>query len=236
MLKTDLEYARLRTVLATVALSVIMVVCLCDKTWSNGWTAAALNAVNLGIFATHIAYYRDMALARLLLFGLGLGIVELAADALCIRYTHTLDYSVAQTPMLGLSPFWMPTAWMIVAMQIGYLGSLLMRRFGAIPGAALTALLGAVNIPFYEEMAYHAHWWRYENCLRIGHTPIYIIVAEMLIGLMLGPLAVNAMRAGSGWRQAIAAGFLGGLGTIIGGIIGYGLVERIPGYFKMLTR
>ena len=43
---------------------------------------------------------------------------------------------------------------------------------------ALTAVLGAVNIPFYEEMAYHAHWWQYQNCRMLGHTPLYIIVAE----------------------------------------------------------
>ena len=92
---------------------------------------------------------------------------------------------------------------------------------------ALTALLGAVNIPFYEEMAYHAHWWQYQNCLRIGHTPVYIIVAEMVIGLTLGPLAIRAMHADSTWRHAAWAGLIGGLSTIWGGLIGYGLVERV---------
>ena len=142
------ESARLRTVLATVALSVFTVLLLRDKPWSDGRTALALNAVSIALFLAHIIFYRDAVLARLLLFGLGLGVVELAADALCIRYTRTLDYSVAHSPSLGLSPFWMPTAWMVVAAQIGYLGRLLLRRFGSVRGMAFDrALLGAVNIP-----------------------------------------------------------------------------------------
>jgi hypothetical protein len=221
------ERARLRTVLATAALSILTVLVLRDRPWSDGRTALALNGVSIALFLAHVAYYRDAVLARLLLFGLGLGVVELAADALCIRYTRTLDYSVAHSPLLGLSPFWMPTAWMVVAAQLGYLGRGLIARFGTAGGMALTALLGAVNIPFYEEMAYHAHWWRYENCRMLGHTPLYIIVAELLIGLTLGPLAAGAMRAGATWRDAAAAGLIGGLGTIWGGLIGYGLVERV---------
>lgn len=221
------EHARLRTVLATVALSVVTVVVLRDRPWSDGRTALALNAVSLSLFLGHVAYYRDAVLARLLLFGLGLGATELAADALCVRYTGTLDYSVAHSPLLGLSPFWMPTAWLVVAAQIGYLGRRMMARLGTAAGMVMTALLGAVNIPFYEEMAYHAHWWRYAHCRMLGHTPLYIIVAELLIGLTLGPLAAWAMRAGATWRDAAAAGLIGGLGTIGGGLIGYGLVERV---------
>jgi len=224
---TQRDRARLRTVLGTVALSVITVILLYDKPWSNGRTAIALNLVNISLFLAHILYYRDMVMARLLLFGLAFGIVELAADALCVRFTHTLDYSVAGSPMLGLSPFWMPTAWMIVAAQIGYLGLCLIRWLGIGRGILLTAMLGAINIPFYEEMAYHAHWWQYENCRRWGHTPVYIIAAELIIGLTLGPLAGWAMREGATGRDALLAGFVGGLSTIWGGLIGYGLVEKI---------
>ncbi len=222
-----LERTRLHTVLATIALSVVTVTLLYDRSWSRGWTALALNLACLGVFAAHLIVYRDRVMARLLLFGLGMGLVELIADALCVRFTGTLDYSVAGSPMLGLSPFWMPTAWLVVGTQIGYLGAWLMRRVGTGKGLALTALLGAVNIPFYEEMAYHAHWWRYQRCLRLGHTPVYIIVAELIIGLTLGPLAGWVMRPRSTWRDALAAGLVGGLSTIWGGLVGYGLVERI---------
>ncbi len=227
MTYTQWEQKRLHTVLATVALSVLTVSMLRDQPWSDGRTALALNLISIGVFLWHIVRYEDRVLARLLLFGLGLGVVELLADALCIRFTGTLDYTVAHSPMLWLSPFWMPTAWMVVAAQIGFLGHRAIARFGTILGMALTALLGAVNIPFYEEMAYHAHWWQYRNCRRLGHTPLYIIVAEMVIGLTLGPLALRAMRADATWRHALIAGLVGGLSTIWGGLIGYGLVERV---------
>lgn len=186
-----LDTARLRTVLATIALSLLTVVLLRDRPWSDGRTALGLNIASLAVFLAHIFRYRDPVMARLLLFGLCFGVTELGADALCVRYTRTLDYSVAHSFLLGLSPFWMPTAWMVVAAQIGYLGHRLIQRVGTGWGMAGTALLGAVNIPFYEEMAYHAHWWRYAHCRMLGHTPLYIIVAELIIGLTLGPLTAG---------------------------------------------
>ena len=227
MTSAAIEQKRLQTVLVTVALSVLTVAVLRDRPWSDGQTAIALNTVSIALFLWHIAKYKDRVLARLLLFGLGLGIIELLADALCVRFTNTLDYTAAHSPMLWLSPFWMPTAWMVVAAQIGYLGHRFIARLGTGVGMALTALLGAVNIPFYEEMAYHAHWWQYRNCRMLGHTPVYIVAAELLIGLTLGPLAIRAMHADATWRSALIAGLIGGLSTIWGGLIGYGLVERV---------
>lgn len=221
-----IDRARMAVILVTLALSVVTVSVVHDQPWSDGKVAAGLSFVENAIALGYLAWSRDRIMGRLLLFGLGLGIVELLADALCVRYTQTLDYSVAHSAMLWLSPWWMPSAWMLVAAQIGYLGDWMMTRFGDRRGMALTALLGAVNIPFYEEMAYHAHWWRYGNCKMIGHTPIYIIVAELLIGLTLGPLARMAMT-GKTWKTAVYAGIIGGLGTIAAGLIGYGLVERI---------
>jgi len=97
---------------------------------------------------------------------------------------------------------------------------------GAWRGAAVSAVLGACLIPFYEEMAFHAHWWRYVDCKMVGHTPLYIIAAEFVIGAALGPLALVALRERS-WRAAAVAGALAGVSTIVGGLIGYGLVERI---------
>ena len=54
-------------------------------------------------------------MARLILFGLITGFVELAADAWIVDVTHTLDYSVGGGPMIWRSPFWMPFAWEILS-------------------------------------------------------------------------------------------------------------------------
>lgn len=220
------ESARLRTVLITIATSVIAVAIFAGKPWSDGRTAALLCAINGTTFALHILRYRDAAMARLLAFGACLGIVELIADALCVHFTGTLDYSVANSGMIWESPWWMPIAWMMVASQIGYLGARLVERVGVWRGAILSAIIGAINIPFYEEMARHAHWWEYQFCRMLPgtHTPVYIIVAELIIGLSLGPLAHIALRNPS-WRDAVIAGLLAGIATILGGLIGFGIAE-----------
>lgn len=222
------EKARLRTVLITVATSVVAAVFFAGKPWSDGRTAAILCAINGTTFAVHILRHRDVAMARLLVFGACLGIVELIADALCVRFTGTLDYSAAKSAMIWESPWWMPLAWMLVASQIGYLGARFVERVGLWRGAILSALVGAINIPFYEEMARYAHWWEYQFCRMLPgtHTPLYIVVAELLIGLALGPLARAALRNPS-WRGAIVAGLLAGAVTIIGGLVGYGVAEGL---------
>lgn len=228
MLPSDpLEPARLRTVLFTVALSVAGASFFAFGPYpSDGRTAVLLNAVNGAVFALHLLRFRDAAVLRLLLFGLALGLVELVADFLCVRFTGTLDYTPANSPMLWESPWWMPLAWALVGAQVGYLGGRFVERVGLWRGATASALLGACLIPFYEEMAFHAHWWRYVDCKMIGHTPLYIIAAEFVIAAALGPLAFAALRTRS-WRTAAAVGTLAGLSTIVGGLIGYGLVERI---------
>src|SRR5213075_2951491 len=129
-----------------------------------------------------------LARARFLLFGLVVGFTELAADAWPVDYMHTLDYSIGGGPMLWRSPFWMPLAWEVVAVQFGYIGLRLSERFGG-QGLMAVALLGAVNIPFYEEMAKRIHWWQYRGCRMISGTPYYIILGELGIALALAVLA-----------------------------------------------
>ncbi len=221
-----LEAARLRTVLLTVATSVFAVAIFAGKPWSDGTTAALLSAVNLTSFVVHIVRFRDTGMARLLWWGLCLGVVELVADALCVHFTGTLDYRMARSAMIWESPWWMPFAWMLVGTQIGYLGTRFIERFGAVRGAALSALVGAVNIPFYEEMARYAHWWEYQFCrmLPMTHTPVYIVIAELVIGCALAPCARVALR-GTSWREATIAGIVAGIATIIGGLIGFGIAE-----------
>ncbi len=222
------EKARLRTVLITVATSVVAVAFFAGKPWSDGRTAILLCAINGLTFTLHIARYRDAAIARLLLWGFCLGCIELIADALCVHFTGTLDYSVARSAMIGESPWWMPLAWMLVAAQIGYLGARFVERVGIAKGAVLSAIIGAINIPFYEEMARYAHWWEYQFCRMLPHThtPVYIVVAELLIGLSLGPLARVALRHAS-WRDAALAGLLAGIVTIVGGLVGFGVAEGV---------
>ena len=210
--------------LFSVALSVSFSFACSHWANSDGRSAIALNLLNLALFVWYTIKTREKALACLLFAATAFGLVELLADFLCVRCTHTLDYSVAHSAMLLESPWWMPLSWALVAVQVGALGDVAVLRFGLIRGALLTGLLGALLIPFYEEMAWGAHWWRYRNCLMLGHTPVYIIVAEAVIGGGLALLGHFALRARSA-REAALLGAAAGLVTILGGLFGWGLVE-----------
>jgi len=203
-----LERDRLRVVIATIVINIVAVSLLTFAPWSDWRTGVALNVVDNCLLVGFVLVRSDALLARFLLFGLVVGFTELAADAWLVDYTHTLDYSIGGGPMIWRSPFWMPLAWEVVAVQFGYIGLRLWERFGKL-GLFLIALLGAINIPFYEEMARRIHWWQYSGCPMISFTPWYIILGEFGIALAFALLA-RTLRRGS-VRTAIIAGVAGGL-------------------------
>lgn len=230
---TNLENSRRRVVLAGVTLSVCGSVLFALWPGSDGKTAVGLNLANLALLAVYLFTTKDRPLARLLLFGFVFGAVELLADALCVRMTKTLDYSPARSAMLFESPWWMPSAWAVVALQTGYIGAWALDRRGWLKGLALALLIGTVQIPFYEELAYYASWWRYQNCRMLGHTPLYIIVAEGLIVAGLAPLARHVLGKSSDLKAAAMLGALAGLWTTLAGMLGYGVCEFIPNGFRL---
>ena len=190
--------ARLYVVIATIVINVVAVSLLTFAPWSDWRTGAALNFVDNCLLVGFVLARRDALLARFLLFGLVVGFTELAADAWLVDYTHTLDYSIGGGPMIWRSPFWMPLAWEVVAVQFGYIGLRLWERFGKL-GLLMIALLGAINIPFYEEMARRIHWWQYSpESIRgmISFTPWYIILGEFGIACVFALLA-RSLRRGS---------------------------------------
>ena len=203
-----LERDRLRVVIATIVINIVAVSLLTFAPWSDWRTGVALNVVDNCLLVGFVLVRSDALLARFLLFGPVVGFTELAADAWLVDYTHTLDYSIGGGPMIWRSPFWMPLAWEVVAVQFGYIGLRLWERFGKL-GLLMIALLGAINIPFYEEMARRIHWWQYSGCPMISFTPWYIILDEFGIALAFALLA-RTLRRGS-VRTAIIAGVAGGL-------------------------
>ena len=202
-----LERDRLRVVIATIVINIVAVSLLTFAPWSDWRTGAALNIVDNCLLVGFVLVRRDALLARFLFFGLVVGFTELAADAWLVDYTHTLDYSIGGGPMIWRSPLWMPLAWEVVAVQFGYIGLRLWERFGKL-GLFLIALLGAINIPFFDDMARRIHWWQYSGCRMISFTPWYIILGEFGIALVFALLA-RTLRRGS-WHLAVAAGIVGG--------------------------
>jgi len=144
--EVSIERGRLRVVLATIAINIVAVSLLVVAPWSNWRTGLALNLVDNCLLVGFALVRRDELLGRFVIFGLAVGITELAADAWLVDYTGTLDYSVGGGPMIWRSPLWMPLAWE-VALQFEHIGLRLWERFGRA-GLLLIALLGAANIPF----------------------------------------------------------------------------------------
>ena len=56
----------------------------------------------------------------------------------------------------------------------------------------IVGLVGALTVPFYEEMAYYAGWWRYVPAHSIGQVPIYVVVFEGAVAAIL-PLITSRL-------------------------------------------
>jgi Domain of unknown function (DUF6989) len=207
-----LERGRLCVVSATIVINVVAVSLLTFAPWSDWRTGTALNVVDNCLLVGFTLVRRDVLLARFLFFGVVVGLTELAADAWLVDYTRTLDYSIGGGPMIWRSPLWMPLAWEVVAVQFGYIGLRLWERFGKT-GLLMIGVLGAINIPFYEEMARRIHWWQYNGCRMISFTPWYIILGEFGIAVSFALLA-GTLRRGS-WPVAFVAGVAGGASIFV---------------------
>jgi len=176
--------------LATFALLVVchVIAALGRLGWISAAVTVALTALAL-LGLTLRRAWRPLLL-RLLAFGLVAGVCELFTDFAGQTVARSLSYPPGE-PMLWASPLYMPFSWMVVLTQLGYLAWRLSALAPHPPrwlAMALTGLVAALTIPFYEEMAYHANWWSYAPAPGLGHTPAYVILFEGLIGLILPPL------------------------------------------------
>jgi hypothetical protein len=182
---------------------------------ARGWiTAAAIDAFALVYLLALLARpaWRPLV-GRLMLLGLVAGVLELVTDAAGHQFARSLFYPQDQ-PLLWDSPFYMPLSWTLVLTQLGYLA---WRLAGLLPGGRvpwrailLTGLAGAVNVPFYEEAAYHAGWWRYApTVLHLGHTPAYVLLFEGLIAAALPLLTLGLLHLR--WQLVAMRGAILGL-------------------------
>ncbi|MDR3457790.1 MAG: hypothetical protein P4N60_10125 [Verrucomicrobiae bacterium] len=219
-----LEPKRLRVVIATIIINVVAVALLTFVRWSDWRTGLALNLFDNALLLGFVMLHRDGLLTRFMIFGLVAGCTELAADAWLVDHTHTLDYSVGGGPMLWRSPLWMPFAWEVVAVQFGYLGLRLQEHFGKF-GLVIIGVLGAVNIPYYEEMARRIHWWKYSGCRIVSGTPLYIILGEFLIAVAFAWLVLKFRRGNV--VTAVTTGVVAGAAIFVAYAVAYELTDGL---------
>ncbi len=204
--------SRLKIVLFTIFFNVAAVIVFAHLPSSDWRTGMVLNLFDNALFIVYAWLRRDRFMERLLFFGIVLGFTELLADAWLVDFTHTLDYSIGGGPMIWRSPLWMPFAWEIVAVQFAVLGGWLIDKFKA-GGILLIGLVGAINIPFYEEMALQTKWWAYHGCRMFLHTPYYIILGEFWIVIAI---TILSRKLYSGRvSETVWAGFSSGLTIFI---------------------
>jgi len=219
-----LELRRLKAVGATIVINIVAVALLALAPWSDWKTGLALNLLDNAILLAFVVHRADAFLGRLMLFGLVVGFVELFADAWLVLHTRTLDYSIGGGPMLWKSPIWMPFAWEVVTVQFGCLGLWLRDRFNGA-GLVMIGLLGAINIPYYEEMAKRIHWWQYSGCRMISNTPYYIILGELGIAVAVALLA-KPVRRGS-MTTAMLMGIAGGISIFVAYAVAFAITDGI---------
>jgi hypothetical protein len=158
-------------------------------------------------------------LGRLLLAGFIAGVCELFTDASGQYVAHSLIYP-AGALTLWTSPLYMPLSWMVVLTHLGYLAWRLRMLMGWRKASLLSAILGAIQIPIYEEMAYYGGWWRYKPVhLMLGHTPIYVLLFEGLIVAAL-PLLYDRIERRA-WRQVALIGVIVGVWMAVAALVAW---------------
>ncbi len=201
MVKSKGWTLRDKFVLGTLALALIWNSTSSLLGW--GWITATVISFLIPLLMLGYAYFKgDSLLPKLLLFGIVGGLVELLADRYLVLTTKTLVY-VPGGPFWLSSPLYMPFAWCVVLTQLAYIGWRFRQRFGLVWAMLLSALLGAVNIPLYEQWALGAQWWYYRNTPMLGATPWYIIAGEFLIVGALPWLLGKVQKSSFGWAAAL---------------------------------
>jgi len=189
---------------STVLLSVMLHIVAANA--SVGWWSAAgitmIQTALLLVLAICWSRIRPI-LVRLLIVGIVAGICELFTDASGHYIVGSLTYP-ANEPFLWASPLYMPLSWLVVITQLGYLAWRLQGIYGYRISVPLAGLIGALNIPFYEEMAYRAGWWHYAPVRLLWHTPLYVLLFEGLVVAAL-PLLLDGLERRQ-WKQGIAVG------------------------------
>ena len=175
------------------------------------WSSVGVNTVILSLYLLAVACLRPPIrplLGRLLLAGLIAGICELFTDASGEAVVHSLIYPSNQ-PMLWASPLYMPLSWMVILTHLGYVAWRLRALLGLRNAALISGILGAIQIPIYEEMAYYGGWWQYKPThLMLGHTPLYVLLFEGLIVATL-PLLYDRIERRA-WSHAALLGVIVG--------------------------
>lgn len=184
-----MNQSRSRTIFIFSAMAVSILGLVFDAYVWHGWISATVWGYGFSlVFIVYALIQKDALLGRFLFFGACAGWVELLPDHWLVADTHTLVYPPHE-PIIDSSPMYMPFSWLVVFIQIGYIGYLLMQKYSVSVSSIIVAILGSLIVPLYEYLAIDAGWWSYRDTpMLFGKVPYYIIVAEGLLMISIPTL------------------------------------------------
>jgi hypothetical protein len=172
---------RKRNIFILGSMAVAIIFLIINAYFFKGWISATLWGFGFTIaYVLYALITKDALLGRFLFFGMCAGWIELLPDHWLVAGTKTLIYPPDE-PIIDSSPMYMPFSWLVVFIQIGYIGFLLTHKIGLFKASVIVTVLGALIIPVYEHLAIQAGWWSYQNTPTIFNVPYYVIVAEGLL-------------------------------------------------------
>ena len=141
------------------------------------WPFAMITYLVALILVLTAVIRKNTFLGYLILFGLVTGVVELITDWYHVAIFKSLVYDDLSFFPLLASPEYMPIGWMNVITQMSYIGWRLSQYLSVPQAMIVLGVIGALSIPYYEEMAYIAGAWHYQNAFMISHTPLWVFLA-----------------------------------------------------------
>lgn len=211
------------SVFIIISMIVTLGVTLLSAYYKWGFESAFILATGMFAILTSFALITsDTFLKKLLLFGIVAGTTELIADKWLVENIQSLVYPSGE-PKIWCSPNYMPFAWAVVLIQVGYLGWLISRKEKMIEAMILCLIIGVCFIPVFEQCAFYANWWYYNPCKMLLNTPWYIIISEGLICFFLP--AIFFYETTHGKKLAIILGIGEGLWIFVSYYLIYNLIE-----------
>ncbi len=194
-------------VIATMATTLLVAMLSAWFKW--GYLSAFMLAIGMFTVLGSFAIFRkDAFLQKLLMFGLIAGFVELAADNWLVNTIQSLVYPASE-PKIWASPNYMPFAWAVILVQVGYLGYLVSKKHNMLKAMLVSFCIGMCFIPVFETLAKYAGWWYYHPTRMLGNTPWYIIVGEGIICFTLPFIFRKELRGSMG--TSLLAGIIQGV-------------------------
>lgn len=220
----DLNPSKKTTVFILSSSGVLLLWSAVSSFWAWGPMSASIITYTLYLVYWLYAWMtRDGLILRLLIIGTLGGVLELYTDHYLVDTIDSLVY-LSKELMIWSSPAYMPFAWSNVLLQLGFIGVLLIRKVHLAPASIILAIAGAMYIPMYEHLAKGAGWWWYHmNTRMVLNAPLYVIICEGLISLVLPVTVYYAVKFKA--SKSTLLGLILGFWIYISALIAYNLVH-----------